>query len=74
MSPSPMRAENHRSTSVRTPLTTAITATSSDRRTTTAESLGSMPSSMRDFRISGVATTSAESMTTSPRNHAICTL
>ena len=36
--------------------------------------LGVMPSSMRDFRISGVATTSTDSMTTSPRNQAICTL
>ena len=40
MSPSPMRAENQRSTRVSAALRTAIAATKSDSRTTSAESLG----------------------------------
>ncbi len=67
MRPSPMREEYHRWTRVRTPLTSATTATTTERRTTTPRSAGTMPSSTIDFSSRGVATTSAALTTTSAR-------
>jgi len=74
MSPSPIREEYHRWTRVMTPSTTARTATSSDRRTTTPAFLGVTPWSMIWPSSSGGATTSAASITTSTRNAMICRL
>ena len=74
MSPSPIREEYHRWTRVSAPLTTARTATTSERRMTTARFWGTMPSSTMDLSSSGVATTRAALTTTSTRKTAICCL
>src|ERR671912_2326423 len=71
MSPSPILEENHRSTRVSTAPRIARPATMRASRTTTAESLGMMPSSMSDLRSSGVATTSTASTTTKARKNPI---